>query len=88
MQYSIQPSTEADLPEMTEVMVAALLDDLCWQGMKGSWTYEEEYKFTLETLRSTMVNGLEVGNYKCWKVIDETGLVLPFPGIWQLGREK
>jgi hypothetical protein len=77
MSYSIQPATEADLHEMTEVMVAALLDDPCWQGMKGSWIYEEEYEFTFETLRASMVNGSQAGAYKCWKVIDENGYVSP-----------
>lgn len=73
MSQSIQPATEDVLLEMAEVMVAALVDDPCWQGMKGSWTHEEEYDFTLWTLRTTMVEGFQLGSYHCWKVVDEDG---------------
>ena len=71
MSFFIYPATETDLPELTEVMIAALANEPCWQGMKGTWTPQEEYGFTFETLRSTMADGFEVGGYKCWKVVDE-----------------
>ncbi|KAF4636208.1 hypothetical protein G7Y89_g1862 [Cudoniella acicularis] len=90
MSYSIQLATEADLHEMTEVMVAALSDDSCWQGMKGSWTDKEEYEFTLETLRVSM-NGSQAGAYKCWKVIDKNGKILAWAGLGypsSLGEEQ
>lgn len=73
MPFLIQPGTEGDVREMAEVMVAALREDPCWQGMKGSWTPQQEYEFTLETLRSSMVGGLGTGEYQCWKAIDENG---------------
>lgn len=73
MSHSIQPGTEADHLDMAAVMVAALSNDPCWQAMKGSWTDEEEYEFTVETLRATMASGFPVGTYKCWKVVNENG---------------
>lgn len=78
MSYSIQSATVADLSEMTEIMVAASADDCVWKGMMGKWTLEQEYEFTHYILRSTMTSGFLAGSYKCWKVIDESGLVSLF----------
>jgi hypothetical protein len=71
--YSLQPATLSDLPEMTEVMVAAMSQDPFWVGMRGTITYEEEYKFTHETLLPKFETGTGLNAYECWKVVDENG---------------
>lgn len=73
--YSVQLVTPSDVPEMAEIMVAALKKDEFWTGLKGSMTDEEEYKFTHDTMLPRFTKGAELGASEGWKVVDENGYI-------------
>ncbi|KAH8819253.1 hypothetical protein F5884DRAFT_760060 [Xylogone sp. PMI_703] len=81
MPYHVTQAKEDDILEMADVMIAALLDDPCWQAMKGSWSYEEEHDFIVEILFANIANRAQAIDYTYWKVVDANEKILAWAGL-------
>jgi len=70
MSSTLKPETTADLLGMSQVMMNAIVANVCLTAMKGTMSHEEEYKFTLARPENPLGAGVEAGVSGVWQVVD------------------